>query len=460
MTKSTTKTEKKSKQSTMLVDVINPYAAGIDVGSRFHMVAVGQTEDSVVKFGVTTSDLHALCEHLKKHGVTSVALESTAYYWIPLFWMLQSYDLACIVINPSDIKSFNRPKTDVKDSRWLHKMHSLGLLKASFQLDNFSESLRTYGRRRRIIIKERTRQINRMYKVLTLMNVQIGTQLTHLDGASGTAVIEAIINGQTDPKVLLELIHKSVKTTREELLKGLEGTWQPQYIFELKQLWASYQLLGTQLLDCDEAIEQELTAFLTEQGIEPPDPETKPSKTERKIENTKNAPPLTVVRSIQTLTGIDMLAINGVGGICVLDIALELGFTLEQFPSAKHFTSWLGLAPNRKISGGKVLSSKTPKKQNHAATAFRQAANAIGNCKEHPLKPFFCGVLKRQGRKGAITATARKLAVIYYTMLKTKEPFDYKPQVDQQIYRERALKKIQKSINELNITANELKIAA
>jgi hypothetical protein len=215
------------------------------------------------------------------------------------------------------------------------------------------------------------------------------------------------------------------------------------------------------LRDCDQAIEAELLSYCTDKGIPPPKLDGKHSATERKLKDSENAPTLTIVRSIKALTGVDCLEIGGVGGSFVLDVAAELGFDLHQFPDHKHFTSWLGLSPNKRVSGGKTLSSKTAKKQNHAARAFRQAANAIGNCKEHPLKPFFCAILKRQGRKGAIVATARKLAVIYYNMITKQQKFDYQSrQFDQEKYKAAQIKKIKKSIKELNIDLDELKNAA
>ena len=365
------------------------------------------------------------------------------------------------MINPSDLKRFNKPKNDRLDAMWLQQLHTLGLLKPSFQLDNFSEALRGYCRRRRTLIQELTRQLNRMHKALVLMNVQIGAQLKDLGCVSGLAIIAAIVNGQTDPHELIKHVRKGVKASREDLLKSLQGTWQPQYMFELKQLWATYQFLDAQLGDCDQHIEEELLKYCTDKGITPPDGDEKPSRSERKLKDSKNTPTLTIVRSIKALTGVDCLNIDGVGGSFVLDVAAELGFTLHQFPTAKHFTSWLGLSPNKKISGGKTLSSKVAKKHNHAAKAFRQAANSIGNCNAHPLKPFFCSILKRQGRKGAIVATARKLAVIYYNMVTKKEAFNYqKKQVDPNKYREAQIKKIKQSIKELNIDLAELNIAA
>jgi transposase len=461
MATKTTKSNNESHQGSVSMPIVNAHAGGIDVSSTFHAVSVGQDKTDYAEYGPTTPDLHELCQYLQSKGVTSVALESTAYYWIPLFWMLQSYGIEVIVINPSDLKRFNKPKNDRSDAMWLQQLHTLGLLKPSFQLDNFSEALRGYGRRRRILIQELSRQMNRMHKVLILMNVQIGTQLTNLGCVSGLAIIADIVKGQTNPNVLIEHIRPGVKTPKSELLKALQGTWQPQYMFELKQLWATYGLLQEQLGECDQAIEEELLQYCADKGIPPPDPTDKPTPTERKLKDSQNAPTLTIVRSIKALTGVDCLDIGGVGGTFVLDVAAELGFDLHQFPSAKHFTSWLGVSPNKKISGGKVLSSRTAKKQNHAAKAFRQAANAIGNCKEHPLKPFFCAVLKKQGRKGAIVATARKLAVIYYNMVTKQEQFDYQGrQFDMDKHRAAQIKKIKKSIKELNINLEELKVAA
>jgi transposase len=182
-----------SSQDTMTMPILNTHAAGIDVGSRFHVVAVGQDKSKdMATFGVTTQDLHQLSQFLQSAGVRTVALESTAYYWIPLFWMLQSYGFEVVVVNPADIKRIGSSKTDARDARWLQKLHALGLLNASFQLDNFSEGLRAYARRRRTLVADRNRIMNRIHKVLILMNVQIGTQLTDLDGATGTDIIRSI----------------------------------------------------------------------------------------------------------------------------------------------------------------------------------------------------------------------------------------------------------------------------
>lgn len=442
--------------------IINANAAGIDVGSRFHLVAVGQDKGQDVRqFGVTTPDLHELCSFMQSRGVRQVVMESTAYYWIPLFWMLQSYDFEVIVINPSDVKRYNRPKTDVMDACWLQQLHTLGLLKSSFQVDNFGETFRSYVRRRRTILQDRTRHMNRMHKVLILMNIQIGTQLTDLGGASGMDIIRDIVRGERDANKLLEHIRQGVKTSDEELLKALQGTWQPQYLFELEQLLQQYDLAGTQLKACDAQLEILLEQWFKDNNITPPDPKEPPTPNEKKATNGKNLPPLRVTKMLRMMTGVDMLAIGGMSGGCFLDIVAETGTDLRQFPSAAHYASWLGLAPKNKISGGKILSSRTPKRANRAATAFKQAANAIGNTKNHELKPFFLSILKRKGWNGAVTATARKLAVIYYHMVTKQEVFNYQTSEEQQAKkRTNTLKKIRKFIKELQITPEELELMA
>lgn len=449
----------KATPTTVTLDVINFNAAGIDVGSKFHMVAVGQDKDKdVVKFGVTTPDLHEMAKFLSSRNIEAVAMESTGYYWIPLYWMLVSYDFKVIVVNPRDIKRINGPKTDVKDAQWIQKLHTAGFLKASFQLNNFGEGVRAYNRRRNSLVRDRTRLVNRMHKSLILMNVQIGTQLSELSSTSGLAVIRAIVGGETDPNKLLLLINKQVKTPKAELLKALHGTWQPHYIFELKQLYASFQSCNEQIHQCDEYIEKDLEMYCIANNITPPDASLKPqNKAESKIANDKDSTSLQVVRTIQSINGLDLLSIGGVGAGFILNLFAELGVDFDQFPTAKHFASWLGLAPQVKITGGKVISSSIPKRNNPVSQAFRSAANSIGNTKEHSLKPFFLSILKKSGRKGAIVATAHKLAIIYYHMMKDKTSFNYEKSAEQIKQQRIALvKKVQKIIVELDINPQEI----
>lgn len=455
--------QKKSVPSTVTMvsmPVVNAKAAGIDVGSRFHMVAVGQDKaKDVVSFGVTTPDLHDLCQFLTKSGIQKVAMESTGYYWIPLYWMLQSYGFETIVVNPSDIKKFK--KTDVDDALWIQQLHTLGLLNASFQVDNFGETLRSFVRRRRTLIQDRNRYMNRMHKVLILMNVQIGTQLTDLGGASGMDIIRAIVAGERDPNKLISFIRKGVKTTKHEILKALQGTWQPHFLFQLDQLLQSYDIASKQIAACDQQVEELLTAWHEDNTLNPPDPKEPPKPSEKKALDGKNLPPFQVTRLLNSMVGVDLLEVGGLNSRSMLEIIAETGTDLHQFPSAQHFASWLGLAPNTKKSGGKELSSRTPKRTNRAANAFRQVANAIGRSNEHPLKPFFHTIQKSKGWKAAVTATARKTALIYFCMVVNNQPFNYQKS-EQQIQKQRqaTLRKIQKSIKELNFSMDELNALA
>ena len=375
-------------QATMEIAIVNPHAAGIDIGSKFHLAAVGQRNEDLIQAGITTPELDELAQELKRRGIRTVAMESTGYFWIPVAMLLRDYDFEVVVVNGASIKGFNRPKTDPKDARWIQKLHTLGMLKPSFQLDNFNEGLRTYSRRRRTLVQDRTRLLNRMHKALVLMNVQIGMFLTELDSKSGMDIIAAIVGGERSPLKLYAHVRSGVKTPKEQMLKALEGTWQAQHLFELKQL-------------------------------------------------------------------------HGIGPNFILDVVCELGFTLEQFPSAKHFTSWLSLSPQNKVTGGKVVSSKIAKRNNRAAQAFRQAANSIGNTIKHPLRPFFVNILRKQGRKGAIVATARKLATIVYHMVTENTPFDYQiSETEKRRQRNNLLKKFQRAINEHQFSINELTFAA
>jgi transposase len=324
-------------------------------------------------------------------------------------------------------------------------------------MDNFGETLRAYVRRRRNVIQDRNRHVNRMHKVLVLMNVQIGTQLTDLGGASGMDIVRDIVAGQRDPKKLVAHVRKGVKASQEELLKALQGTWQPAYIFELKQLLQFYDMATQQMKGCDREIELLLEHWCTENDVVPPDPKTPPKGNEKKATDGKNLPPLRVTRMINQMVGPNLLDIGGVNGGVMLDIIAETGSALHQFPSAAHYTSLLGLAPNNKVSGGKRLSSKTPKRCNRAAFAFKQVANSIGRAKQHPLKPFFHAIQKRKGWNAAVTATARKLAAIYHKIVTENLEFDYPvTQLSEEQRKQAILKKIQKSVNELNLKPEDI----
>ena len=246
----------KSK-SNMAFSIVHPQAAGIDVGSRSHWVSIGDQENQSREFSAFTEDLHELCRWLKSEDIQTVAMESTGFYWKQLFLMLQSYDIECYLVNASYTKNIRgRKPSDMADSQWIWKMHTVGLLPASFQPDSFTEELRTYTRHRKRLIQGASSAINRMQKCLILMNIQLPIVLTDLSGKSGQAIIGAILNGERDGKVLASLADRRVKADKATIAKALTGFWKDNHLFELKQHHEMYHFYQKQIADCDAQINE------------------------------------------------------------------------------------------------------------------------------------------------------------------------------------------------------------
>lgn len=444
--------KQKQSEASISMPVVNPHAAGIDVGGKFHAVCVNQEE--VKEFGVFTEDLHHLAEYLKSHGIKTVAMESTGYHWKPLFVLLQDYSFEVILVNARHIKNVKGRKTDVVDSKWLQQLHSLGLLSASFQLDNFTEELRNYTRQRRYLIEQRTRFVNRVHAALVQMNIHLGRVMRDVMGKSGQAIIEAILAGERNPEQLASLADKRLKASPEQVAAALEGHWREDKLFEVKQNWDAYKFLTKQLAECDAQIEELLKSEVAVNAKELSGYEGKKKSAQ------KNDPGFEVAPLFYHLTGVDATAIGGVGADTVLSLFSEVGWDFSKFPSEHHFSSWLGLAPNVKKSSGRIYSSKTEKKRNRAATALKHAANAIGNSPQHELYGFFKSQERKKGRKYAITATAHKLAIIIYKMITKQEPYNYMPREEyEQLQRQRQLRKVQRLITRQGFSLEELGLA-
>jgi len=448
----------KSTAKSLTMPIVNPHAAGIDIGSRSHFICVGQ--DNVREFDVFTSDLHEIARHLQFHKVETVAMESTGFYWQSLFLLLQDYGFEVILVNARHLKNVKGKKTDVVDSKWIQMLHSIGLLSASFQLDNFTQELRSYTRHRRRLIEHASSYISKMNKTLVLMNIQVSTVLSDLTGKSGRRIIEAIIAGERDAKILASLTDIRVKASKKVIEKSLVGDWREEYLFELKQCYEIYNHYWEKIEECDEQIAKILGNHLSQQEAE--SGESRLSYIPKKhIQKQKNDPTFDLRTYAYQLTkGVDLSEIHGVGITTILTILSEVGWNLSKFPTAKHFVSWLGLSPNNKISGGKILNSRTDKKKNNVAQALRISANALRKSKEGYLAHFFKRILFKKGDAVAITATARKIAVIIYNMLTKNEQFN---EIDMKQYSEKLRKQkvrnIQKQINNFGIEMAELKFA-
>lgn len=411
----------------MEMEIINYDAGGIDIGSRSHYVAVGQSLEDVKEFGVYAEDLTKLCEWLLSFGITSVAMESTGDYWQNLYAELIKHDIEVILCNGKFTKHAKGKKTDVKDCRWIQKLHTLGLLTSSFLPDETTEILRTYCRQRSNWIELASSASHKMQKYLKFLNFRLDVVVKDVCGLTGLKIIEDICKGNLNPESLADHRHYNCRKSKEEIAKALHGNNRIDFLFGLNQEYESYLFFQKKIKACDKIIDkfikQELKKLPNNQKLKTSD------KPHKRIN--KNAPQIKNLNQLayQYFGGVDLFAIEGVSHATILSIMSEIGPDgFRKFKSSKEFASWLRLAPNNKISGGKILSNKTPKGSNRLKIALRQAANAIGNLKDTHLSDFFKRVAYRKGRQSAVSATARKLAVIIWTMITKKVP--YQPPTD------------------------------
>jgi transposase len=441
----------------MELDIINPNCAGIDVGSKSHYVAVGQASEDVKEFGVYADDLVAICLHLLGFGINSVAMESTGNYWQNLYVELERHGIEVTLCNGKFTKNIKGKKTDVQDCQWIQKLHSIGLLTSSFLPDQITEQLRTYCRQRTNMLALAAEASHKMQKYLKLLNFRLDVVVNDICGLTGLAIIADICKGNLDPQKLAELRHGNCRKSEEEIAKALKGNNRVDFLFGLKQEYESYLFYQKQIEGCD----KQINSFLKNQINTNPDKkklQTDDKKHKRINKNTVKGIDLNQA-SFQYFGGVDLMKIEGLSHSTILTIMSEVGPDgFHKFKTAKEFSSWLRLAPNNKISGGKVLSSKTPKGSNRLKIALRNAANAIGNLKDTHLSDFFRRVAYRKGRTTAVSATARKLAVIIWNMITKK--IEYQPPTEYLfVDQKRKLKlvnRIKKQINTFAITNQEL----
>lgn len=401
------------------MEIINTDAAGIDVGSRSHFVAVGQSLEDVKEFGVYAEELIELCQWLVSFGITTVAMESTGDYWQNLYVELVKHGFEVVLCNGKFTKHAKGKKTDVKDCRWIQKLHTLGLLTSSFLPDETTEILRTYCRQRSNWIDLAASASKKMQKYLKLLNFRLDVVVKDVCGLTGLKIIEDICKGNLDPNSLAEHRHYNCRKSKEEIVKALQGNNRQDYLFGLKQEFDSYNFFQSKIKACDKEIDK-----LINQQIKKSPEKAKLKTTDKPHKRTnKNAPEIKNFNQVafQYFGGVDLMAIEGVSHATVMSIMSEVGIDgFKKFGTSKEFCSWLRLAPNNKISGGKVLSNRIPKGSNRLKIALRQSANAIGNLKDTHMSDFFNRIAYRKGRQAAVSATARKLAVIIWTMVTKK----------------------------------------
>jgi transposase len=405
------------------MEVINPHAAGIDIGSRSHWVAVGQNDEDVRQFGVFNEDLFSIAEWLKECGISSVAMESTGTYWQALYAVLLSEGFEVILCNGKFTKNIKGKKTDIKDCQWIQKLHTLGLLSGSFLPDKLTEQLRTYCRQRALLLDSAASASKKMQKYLRLLNLRLDVVVNDICGLTGLSIINAICNGEKDPVILASLRHYNCRNSETEIAKALQSNGRQDYLFALRQELDMYNIFQSKIKDCDVEIKKMLD-FIIEGNDDKKQFHIEPKPHKRINKNSPDNLDLNLL-AFQYFEGVDLLAIEGLSFSTVLTVMSEVGLDgIKKFKTAKHFANWLRLAPNNKISGGKILSSKIPKGSNRLKIALRNAANAIGNLKDStPLRDFFQRINFRKGRVSAISATARKLAVIIWNMIIKGNPY-------------------------------------
>lgn len=405
--------------------MVHPNAAGIDVGATQIYAALppDRAEESVRMFGVFTPQLHTLADWLREHGITTVAMESTGVYWIPVFQILESYGIEVCLVNAQHVKNVPGRKTDVSDCQWLQYLHSVGLLEASFRPPAEICTVRAIMRHRAGVVAEGAQHIQHMQKSLTQMNLHLHHVLSDLSGVSGLAIVDAILAGERDPQTLAQLRDRRTKASEETIRAALIGDYRPEHLFTLRQARESYRFCREQLRDCDAEIERHLAQLATVADPEAlPPPAGGATSSPRKGEIA--LPEQDLRTELYRVLGTDLTQVPGLGVSNVCALVAELGTDLKRaFPSADRFVSWQGLCPNPKISGGKVLRHGTRQIKHRVATIFRIAAQALHHSR-CALGEFYRRMRAKLGAPKAITATAHKLARIYYHLVTTRTEYD------------------------------------
>jgi len=452
--------QEQESQESIAMQVVHPHAAGIDVGSRSHWVAVGQADTDIREFGVFNEHLFALAHWLKEKHIRTVALESTGTYWQSLYAVLIAHGFEVLLCNGKFTKNIKGKKTDIKDCQWIQKLHTLGLLSSSFLPDAQTEELRTYCRHRENLLHNAASTAKKMQKYLRLLNLRLDVVVNDICGLTGLQIIRAVCAGETNPQKLASLRHGNCHKSEKEIASALQSNGRKDYLFALRQELEAYDFLQSKIKTCDAEIAQKLQEII-EKDDNKREHHLDPKPHKRINKNTPDGIDLNL-RSYQMFEGNDLLAIEGMSFSTVLSLMSEVGVEgIRKFKTAKHFASWLRLAPNNKISGGKVLSSKMPKGSNRLKIALRNAANAIGNLKDStPLRDFFQRISFRKGRTSAISATARKLAVIIWNIVTKNQPYQ-NPAGYLFLDEKRKLglvKRIRKQIDKFGLTNEELQI--
>jgi transposase len=412
--------KKQSSPPNNLINQMRSNAAGIDVGSKSIFVAVPDERDSspVREFGTFTTDLLSMGKWLTKCGIETIALESTGVYWIPVYDILSKMGFDVWLVDPKQIKNVSGRKTDIKDAQWIMQLHSYGLLTRAFRPDSVILELRAYVRQRDDLVRQAAQEIQRMQKSLTQMNVQLHNVINDISGSTGMAIIRALVSGEYNLDVLVQFRDPRCKSSEEVIRNSLQGNYKTEYLYNLSVALKKYDFLNALIEDCEKRILEALRKCPSKNN-EMTSPEFSMEENCFKKKVLKNR---IYENELMRITGVNLLAVPGVSVMTALGLVAEIGLDMSKWATSKNFTSWLGLAPNNKISGGKVLSSRTKRTGSPASIKLRMSASSLyrSNCW---LGSFLRRMKAKAGAPQGITAAARKQAVLIYTMIKTGQPY-------------------------------------
>jgi transposase len=404
------------------LEMIHPDAAGLDIGASEIYVCVPAERDRqpVRKFATFTADLHELAQWLVKCQIQTVAMESTGVYWVPIFEILEAYGIEVYLVDARQLKQVPGRKSDVNDCQWIQQLHSFGLLRRCFQADEEIRALRILVRHRETLIRSRSTQILHMQKALQMMNIQLTQVVSDITGQTGLRIIRAILAGEREPGQLAQLRNVQCARSAAEIARALEGSYKAEHLFALRQAVEAYDFYGQQIVACDQEMER-----LYAQITPPPDdanPSSNPPPAPNHQRPRKNQAHFDLKSALFHLTGVDLTAVPGLDALTVQTVLGETGTDMSHWPTVKHFTSWLGVAPRHEKSGGKILRNRTLKSANRANTALRVAAQAVARSSS-AIGAYFRRIKAKHGPAKAVVATAHKLARIIYFMLKERTPY-------------------------------------
>lgn len=448
--------KEKKKKAIQGLPVMNPYAAGADIGDTRHDIAINDGKGGYIvrTFGTFTADVQEAVDWLKEEGITTVAMESTGVYYLTFYLMCEEAGIEPYLVNARHVKNVTGRKKDETDAMWIQRLHTCGLLTSCFQPEEGFRTLRTYVRQRKGLITRSSDEVRRMQKSLEQMNIKIHVVISDILGKTGVQIIEAIIAGNHDPEDLATFRDPRIKASREEIIKSLHGIWKDEYLFTLTQAYDTYKFYQKQINSCDQKIYGQLSIQVAKANAgEIPEIPLEEVKNKKKGKPKKNQFTMPIAPLLRSLTGVDLCKIPSISETSAVEFISETGINMKKWSSMKGFTAWLNVVPNTKITGGKIISSKVMKKKNRAGQTLRMACSCLYSNKS-PLGDYHRRMSYKYGGRGASLATAHKVAKIIYAMLDKKQEFNFDLLVESQIrYRMQKIKQLERQLERLRKVA-------